>query len=119
MFRRAITLLLLVALGACFESDEERAVRAYTERDHETAQELARELAAADNPRGFDLLALMAAQGMGQPVYFEQALANAATQTETRHPLDHGGPQAPPTRAGRDNAYLAQLPTQLAKPQMR
>ena len=77
MFGRAITLLLLVALGGCFESDEERASRAYTERDYETAQELSRELADAGNPRGFDLLALMAAQGMGQPVDFQQAFANA------------------------------------------
>lgn len=77
MLRCAITLLLLVALGGCFESDEERAARAYTERDYETAQELAQGLAAENNPRGFDLLALMAAQGMGQQVDFQQAFAHA------------------------------------------
>jgi hypothetical protein len=75
--RHAITLLLLVALGGCFESDEERAARAYTERDYGTAQELAQGLAAENNPRGFDLLALMAAQGMGRQVDFQQAFAHA------------------------------------------
>lgn len=73
----AVLLAALAALGGCFESDEERAARAYMERDYATAQRLAHALAEADNAHGADLLALMAAQGMGQQVDYAQALAHA------------------------------------------
>lgn len=73
--RAAAALACLAALGGCFESAEERAVRAYDSHDFEAARALASELAAAGNPRGHELLALMAAQGLGQPVDYAAAFA--------------------------------------------
>jgi hypothetical protein len=70
----AALVALAAALVGCFESDEERAAEAYLERDYETAHELAGKLADAGNPRGLELLALMAAQGMGRKVDFAEAL---------------------------------------------
>jgi hypothetical protein len=73
----AVLVALAAGLGGCFESDEERATEAYLERDYESAHELARKLAEAGNPRGLELLALMAAQGMGRKVGFAEALGLA------------------------------------------
>ena len=47
--RLAALLALTAALGGCFESDEERAGRAYMERDYATAQRLAQALDEAGN----------------------------------------------------------------------
>ncbi len=68
-------LVLSFALGGCFESDEERAARAYDSFDFAAARVLAEKVAAAGNPRGFELLALMAAQGLGRSVDYAEALA--------------------------------------------
>ena len=67
--------VLVCAAGACRESVEERAARAYDSLDFAAARTLAGEIAAAGNPRGHELLALMAAQGLGQPVDYAAALA--------------------------------------------
>jgi len=64
---------LALLLAGCFESDEERASQAYTEYDFVTALALAKKIADEDNPRGYELLALMAAQGLGQPIEFADA----------------------------------------------
>ncbi|MBL29456.1 MAG: hypothetical protein CMM50_18145 [Rhodospirillaceae bacterium] len=58
-------LLLTLALTGCFESKEERALGAYRDRDYETAIALARELAEDGSARGYELLALASAQGIG------------------------------------------------------
>lgn len=71
----AAALACLAALGGCLETAEERAVRAYDSHDFEAARALAAELAAEGNPRGHELLALMAAQGLGGPVDYGAALA--------------------------------------------
>lgn len=73
--RRAAPALIL-ALAGCLESGEERASRAYDSLDFAAAGELAGELAADGNPRGHELLALMAAQGLGRPVDYAAALAS-------------------------------------------
>ena len=72
---RALAVCAALAAGACREDDEERAARAYDSFDFATARALAAEIAAAGNPRGHELLALMAAQGLGQPVDYAGALA--------------------------------------------
>lgn len=72
---RALAVCAALALGACREDDEERAARAYDSFDFATARALAAEIAAAGNPRGHELLALMAAQGLGQDVDYAAALA--------------------------------------------
>ena len=72
---RVLALSAAIALGACREDDEERAAEAYDSFDFATARALAAEIAAAGNPRGHELLALMAAQGLGQPVDYAAALA--------------------------------------------
>lgn len=75
---RAVGVCVLAALlSGCFESDEERAAQAYADYDFETAQTLARKIADQDNPRGFQLLALMAAQGLGRPIDYAEAYALA------------------------------------------
>ena len=63
-----------LALAACFESEEERAVEAYQGRDYAAAHALSQRLASEDNARGHELLALMAAQGLGAPVDLDAAL---------------------------------------------
>lgn len=68
-------LLGAALLAGCFESDEERALGAYRDRDYDTARTLATRIAEEGNPRGFELLALMAAQGLGGEVDFAAALA--------------------------------------------
>ena len=69
--------LCAVLLAGCFESDEERAVAAYRDHEYAIARTLARNLADADNPRGFELLALMTAQGLGGEMDFAAAFALA------------------------------------------
>ncbi len=61
--------------GGCFESDEERALAAYDRRDYAEAWHLAQTLADAGNPRGHELRALMAAQGLGTAIDFAGAFA--------------------------------------------
>lgn len=73
----APSLFGLLLLAGCFESDEERAVSAYQDHDYETAHALSRVLADAGNPRGFELLALMSAQGLGVEMDFAEAFALA------------------------------------------
>ena len=65
--------LLALTLTGCFESNEEKADRAYANYDFETAHVLARELVAEGNPHGYELLALMAAQGLGRPIDYGEA----------------------------------------------
>ncbi len=67
--------VLAFALVGCLDSDEERAVRAYDSLDFAAARVLATGMADAGNPRGHELLALMAAQGLGQSVDYAGALA--------------------------------------------
>ena len=69
--------LCAVLLVGCFESDEERAVAAYRDDEYAIARTLAHKLADADNPRGFELLALMTAQGLGGEMDFAAAFALA------------------------------------------
>ena len=73
----ALATLGILALAGCFENAEERALAAYRDHDYETAQTLARELADAGTARGFELLALMAAQGLGTEMDFTEAFAFA------------------------------------------
>ena len=75
--RRLFAALATLALAGCLESDEERAARAYDRLDFDTARTLATGIAEEGNPRGHELLALMAAQGLGQPVDYAAALAAA------------------------------------------
>ena len=74
---RLRAVLVALALAGCLESDEERAAKAYDRLDFATARTLAADIAEAGNPRGYELLALMAAQGLGQPVDYAAALAAA------------------------------------------
>ena len=74
---RLFAALAALALSGCPESDEERAARAYDRLDFATARTLAAEIAGEGNPRGHELLALMALQGLGQPVDYAAALAAA------------------------------------------
>lgn len=62
-------------LAGCLESGEERAARAYDSFDFATARALAAEAAAEGSARGRELLALMAAQGLGRPVDYAEAFA--------------------------------------------
>ena len=91
------TLLTLgfLPLTACFESDEERAVSAYRDHDYETARPLAQTLAEAGAPRGYELLALMTAQGLGADMDFakafdlaESAIALDASYESTRATIE-------------------------------
>jgi hypothetical protein len=66
---------LAALLSGCFESKEEQATEAYRTRDFAAARELARELADDGNPRGLELQALMAAQGLDRAVDFAEAVA--------------------------------------------
>jgi hypothetical protein len=80
IFRRgtgALISLCALLLAGCFESDEDRAVAAYRDHDYDTARALAGQLADASDPRGFELLALMTAQGLGGEMDFGQAFALA------------------------------------------
>lgn len=77
-----MSVLVAGLLGGCFESDEERASEAYEAHDFAAATTLSESLAAAGNPRGYQLLALMAAQGLGRAVDFAAAL-KAADQAAT------------------------------------
>jgi hypothetical protein len=74
IFRAVILGALTVALAGCFESDEERAAEAYESYDFETAHRFAEKSAGNGNPRGYRLLALMAAQGLGRSVDYAEAL---------------------------------------------
>jgi hypothetical protein len=69
---------LLVGLSGCFESDEERATAAYEAHDFATAASLAEGLAKDGEAYGYQLLALMAAQGLGRPIDFAEAYDMAA-----------------------------------------
>ena len=89
--RAAAALACLAALGGCFESAEERAVRAYDSHDFGTARTLAAELAADGNPRGHELLALMAAQGLGRPVDYAAALAAIGRAAEADAAFESAG----------------------------
>jgi len=73
--RLAAFLVLGLGLSGCFESKEEAALSAYEDRDFGRAAELAAELAAEDNPRGYELQALLSAQGIGRPLDFTDAMA--------------------------------------------
>jgi len=84
--RAGLACVLAVILTSCFESDEERATRAYADYDFQTAQALAQKIAGEDNPRGYELLALMAAQGLGRPIDYSEAFGladKAATLDQT------------------------------------
>jgi len=87
------TLLTLgfLPLTGCFESDEERAVSAYRDHDYVTARSLARSLAEAGTPRGYELLALMTAQGLGADMDFAKAfdLANRASALDASYKSTH------------------------------
>ena len=69
--------LSALLLAGCFESDEERAVSAYRNHDYDTARILATGLAEAGAPRGYELLALTTAQGLGTEMDFAEAFAMA------------------------------------------
>ena len=73
--RVAMAMGLVALLSGCFDSKEDQATAAYRTRDFAAARELARELADAGNPRGIELQALMAAQGLGRAVDFAEAVA--------------------------------------------
>ena len=73
--RRVLCVAACLLAGGCFESDEERALAAYDRRDYAEAWHLARTLADAGNPRGHELRALMAAQGLGTAIDFAGAFA--------------------------------------------
>ncbi len=70
---RSLLTLGLLSLAGCFESDEERAVSAYRDHDYDTARILAQDLAESGGPRGYELLALMTAQGLGGDMDFAKA----------------------------------------------
>jgi hypothetical protein len=72
----AVILLVLPTLSACFESEEEQALAAYSDHDYAGARRLAGEIADGGNPRGHELLALMDAQGLGGPTDFAAAMAH-------------------------------------------
>jgi len=73
--RFAVVAVLIALLSGCFESKEDQAAEAYRTGDFAAARELARELADEGNPRGLELQALMAAQGLGRAVDFGEAVA--------------------------------------------
>lgn len=73
--RRVLCVAACLLAGGCFESDEERALAAYDRRDYAEAWHLAQTLADAGNPRGHELRALMAAQGLGTAIDFAGAFA--------------------------------------------
>jgi hypothetical protein len=66
--------IVLLGLAGCFESDEERAVEAYDAHDFAVAASLAEGLTKDGNASGYQLLALMAAQGLGRDMNFADAL---------------------------------------------
>jgi len=70
----ALSLCCLLLLAGCFESKAERAVEAFRERDYETALALARELSAEGHPRGYEILALASAQGLGMARSYTEAM---------------------------------------------
>ena len=74
--RLALTLVVVVLLAGCFESDEERALAAYADHDYATARQLATTIGDAGNPRGHELLALMDAQGLGGAIDFALAFGH-------------------------------------------
>ncbi len=80
MFGRGLRALGFVACvsgaAGCFENEEERALSAYHAHDHAKASRLAEALAVAGNPRGHELLALMASQGLGRETDFTVAMAS-------------------------------------------
>lgn len=90
--------VLVTGLSGCFESDEERATRAYEDHDFAAAHNLADNLAQAGNPRGYQLLSLMAAQGLGRAIDFHHALELA----DSAAALD-------PAYAGARDAVTAQI----------
>jgi hypothetical protein len=95
VLRAGILGALALGLAGCFESDEERAADAYAAYDFETAHRLAEKIAHDGNPRGYELLALMAAQGLGRPIDYsaaftlaEKAAALNADYADTRDIVD-------------------------------
>jgi len=73
--RGGSALLLLGLLAGCFESEEEAAVSAFRDRDYDRAARLADSLAEDNHPRGYEIQALLAAQGIGVPQDFARATA--------------------------------------------
>ena len=73
----AVMLVLLTGLSGCFESDEERALAAYEAYEFASAAALSERLAADGNPRGYHLLSLLTAQGLGREVDYAAALVLA------------------------------------------
>jgi len=94
--RLAVAALLVGAgLAGCFEDAEERALDAYRAGDYALARERANALAEAGQARGFELIALMAAQGLGGPLDFvgarqaaDRAAAIDASYADLRMRLD-------------------------------
>ncbi len=70
-----LALALLAALVGCREGDEERALAAYDAGDFDKAARLAAALASENNPRGYELQALLAAQGLGRGRDFAAAVS--------------------------------------------
>ena len=68
----AVFLGLLCSWG-CFKDDEQRASDAYRDYDFETAREYALVLAEQQNTFGFELLALVAVQGLGRSANVAEA----------------------------------------------
>ncbi|MDP6953536.1 MAG: hypothetical protein QGF53_12345, partial [Alphaproteobacteria bacterium] len=64
-------------LSGCGESDEERALAAYRDARYDEAHTLALALVEAGQARGHELLALMAAQGLGRDTDFAAAHSHA------------------------------------------
>jgi hypothetical protein len=97
---------LALALGACSESDADKAAAAYDRGDFETALSLAGALAEADDPRGLELLALMAAQGLGRAVDYREAfeLIDRAIRIDESYAATRAAIEA---RIGANTAALA------------
>lgn len=70
----AIVVIALAVTG-CGQSPEEDAIDAYEEGRYGEAWALAETMAQAGNPRGFELQALMAVQGLGVERNFTRAMA--------------------------------------------
>lgn len=69
----ATFLCALLLTSGCFKNDEQRASDAYQAYDFETAGKLALKLAGENKAFGFELLALMAVQGLGKPADIAEA----------------------------------------------
>ena len=91
----AVVFLGLLSSWGCFKDDEQRASDAYRDYDFETAREYALTLVEQRNTFGFELLALMAVQGLGRSAdvaeayaLAERALAIDPTYSELRLKID-------------------------------